>query len=132
MSVIDRAFSIHDDAMQIRSRRSSILAANIANADTPNYKSRDMDFSAMMKQFQTGNDSGFNMSRTNEHHLSASSTQANPNIKYRNPLNASLDGNTVDMHAEQARFSQNAVEYQTSLTLLSGKIKGLMLAIKGQ
>ena len=132
MSVIDRAFSIHDDAMQIRSRRSSILAANIANADTPNYKARDMDFSAMMKQSQTGNDSGFNMSRTNEQHLSASSAQANPNIKYRNPLNASLDGNTVDMHAEQARFSQNAVEYQTSLTLLSGKIKGLMLAIKGQ
>ncbi|MCK4710192.1 MAG: flagellar basal body rod protein FlgB [Gammaproteobacteria bacterium] len=132
MSVIDRAFSIHDDAMQIRSRRSSILAANIANADTPNYKARDMDFPAMMKQFQTGNDSGFNMSRTNELHLSASSAEDNSNIKYRNPLNASLDGNTVDMHAEQARFSQNAVEYQTSLTLLSGKIKGLMLAIKGQ
>ena len=132
MSIIDRAFSIHDDAMQIRSRRSSILAANIANADTPDYKARDMDFSAMMKQSIAGNDNSFHMSRTNEHHLSASSTQTDPNIKYRKPLNASLDGNTVDMHAEQARFSQNAVEYQTSLTMLSGKIKGLLLAIKGQ
>ena len=132
MSVIDRAFSIHDDAMQIRSRRSSILAANIANADTPNYKARDMDFSAMMKQSIAGGDSRFNMSRTNERHLSTSAVQVDPNIKYRNPLNASLDGNTVDMHAEHARFSQNAVEYQTSLTLLSGKIKGLLLAIRGQ
>lgn len=132
MSVIDRAFSIHDDAMQLRSRRSSILAANIANADTPDYKARDMDFSAMMKLAQSGQDSNFKMSRTNERHLSATMVQGDPNIKYRNPLQASLDGNTVDMHAEQARFSQNAVQYQTSLTMLNSKISGLKLAIKGQ
>lgn len=132
MSVIDRAFSIHDDAMQLRSRRSSILAANIANADTPDYKARDMDFSAMMKQAQSGQSSNFEMSRTNENHLSGTSLKVNPAIKYRNPLQASLDGNTVDMHVEQARFSENAVQYQTSLTLLNGKIGGLKLAIKGQ
>lgn len=132
MSVIDRAFSIHDDAMQLRSRRSSILAANIANADTPDYKARDMDFTAMMKQSMAGSSNNLSMSRTNDNHISASSMRADPDIKFRNPLNASLDGNTVDMHAEQSRFSQNAVQYQTSLTLLSGKIKGLLLAIKGQ
>lgn len=132
MSIIERAFSIHDDAMMLRSRRSSILAANIANADTPDYKARDMDFAAMMKKVQSGQQSHFEMSRTNQHHLSATVQQVDPDIKYRNPLHAALDGNTVDMHAEQARFSKNAVEYQTSFSFLNSKISSLKLAIKGQ
>ena len=132
MSIIDRAFSIHDDAMILRSRRTSILAANIANADTPDYKARDMDFSSMLKQAATGQSAKLNMARTNDSHLSTGSAQIDPDIKYRNPLHASLDGNTVDSHVEQAKFSENAVQYQTSLTMLNGKIRGLNLAIKGQ
>jgi len=132
MSVIDRAFSIHDDALQLRSRRTSILAANIANADTPDYKARDMDFSAMLKQVQTGQSKQIGMSRTHDNHLSAGQSSVNPDIKYRNPLHPSLDGNTVDSHVEQAKFSENAVQYQTSITLLNKKISGLMYAIKGQ
>jgi len=132
MSVIDRAFSIHDDAMILRSRRTSILAANIANADTPDYKARDMDFSAMMTKAQTSQRDGFAIARTSDRHLSVTQSMGDGSIKYRNPLQASLDGNTVDMHAEQARFSKNAFEYQASLTLLNGKIQGLMLAIRGQ
>ena len=132
MSIIDRAFSIHDDAMALRSRRSSILAANIANADTPDYKARDMDFTAMMQRVQSSDQGSIAMARTSERHLSNTSITMDKAIMYRNPLHASLDGNTVDMHAEQARFSQNAFEYQTSLTLLNKKISGLMLAIKGQ
>jgi len=132
MSMIERAFSIHDDAMILRSRRTSILAANIANADTPNYKARDMDFSSMLKQAATGQQSNLKMVRTNGSHLSAGSVQIDADIKYRNPLQASLDGNTVDSHVEQAKFSENAVQYQTSLTMLNSKIRGLNLAIKGQ
>ena len=132
MRVIDKAFSIHDDALVLRSQRSSILAANIANADTPTYKARDMDFQAMMRDVQNGNDQAFSLAQTNKRHLPASAPTVEPNIKYRNPLQASLDGNTVDMHAEQARFSKNAFEYQTSLTLLNSKIRGLLFAIKGQ
>lgn len=132
MSVINRAFSLHDDAMVLRSRRSSILAANIANADTPDYKARDMDFSAMLKLVQSGQEKGFSIAKTHERHLSVRSTRGSDSIKFRNPLHASLDGNTVDMHAEQARFSENAFQYQTSLTMLNGKISGLMLAIRGQ
>lgn len=132
MSAIDRAFSIHDDAMVLRSRRTSILAANIANADTPDYKARDMDFTAMMKQQQKGQSHSFSMVQTHERHLPMSTTQINEAIKYRNPLHASLDGNTVDMHAEQARFSENAFQYQTSMTLMNSKIRGLLFAIKGQ
>jgi flagellar basal-body rod protein FlgB len=132
MSVIDRAFSIHDDAMMLRSRRTSILAANIANSDTPNYKARDMDFGAMMKNVQSGQQHSFSIARTSDRHLSVATDNLQSSIKYRNPLQASLDGNTVDMHAEQARFSQNAFEYQASLTMLNSKIRGLLLAIKGQ
>ncbi len=132
MSVIDRAFSIHDDAMILRSRRTSILAANIANADTPDYKARDMDFSSMLKQAATGQQNRLSMTRTNDSHITAGSIQADPDVKYRNPLHASLDGNTVDSHVEQAKFSENAVQYQTSFTMLNGKIRGLLLAIKGQ
>lgn len=131
MSLIDRAFSIHDDALMMRSQRSSILAANIANADTPNYKARDMDFQQMMQQLEDP-ESMLQLKTTNAHHLSLNTTSPDSAIKYRNPLNPSLDGNTVDMHAEQARFSQNALQYQASLTMLNSKIRGLQLAIRGQ
>ena len=128
---IDKAFSIHDDAMVLRSRRTSILASNIANADTPNYKAKDMDFKQMM-QSVVKKDSGFAMKITNEHHLQNHRALQQDAIAYRNPLSPSLDGNTVDMQLEQAKFSENAVQYQTSFTFLNGKIKSLLLAIKGQ
>ena len=132
MSFIDKAFSVHDDAMILRSRRSSVLAANIANADTPDYKARDMDFSALLQQAQSGQKTQLSVAKTSQRHLSVQNTGLNAEIKYRNPLHASLDGNTVDMHVEQAKFSENALQYQTSLNFLSGKIRGMMLAIKGQ
>jgi flagellar basal-body rod protein FlgB len=133
MSIIDRAFSIHDDALALRSRRTSILATNIANSDTPNYKARDMDFSAVLKQAaQAGQNKSVTIAKTHDRHLSANPAASEDGLMYRNPLQASLDGNTVDMHAEQARFSENAFQYQTSFTLLSSKIRGLLFAIKGQ
>lgn len=132
MSAIERAFSIHDDALMLRSRRSSMLAANIANADTPNYKARDMDFAAMMQKATSKQDSLTTLAQTHQRHLPVQPGPLNAEASYRNPLHASLDGNTVDMHVEQARFSENALQYQTSLTFLNSKIRGLMLAIKGQ
>lgn len=131
MSLIERAFSIHDDAMMMRSQRSSVLAANIANADTPNYKARDLDFQQLLQQASSELDS-MPLQTTDAAHISLDAFDSSAALKYRNPLNPSLDGNTVDMHAEQARFSQNALEYQTSLTLLNSKIRGLQLAIRGQ
>ncbi len=128
---IDKAFSIHDDALILRSRRTSIIASNIANADTPDYKAKDMDFAAMMKQVQAS-EQNFRMQTTNEGHLPNHKVLAPQSVMYRNTLNPSLDGNTVDMHIEQAKFSENAVQYQTSFNFLNGKIKSLLLAIKGQ
>jgi flagellar basal-body rod protein FlgB len=132
MSLIDRAFSIHDDALILRSQRAGILASNIANADTPNYKARDMDFPAMLQRMQQQQQPGLSLARTNERHIAAGDPELEGEIRYRNPLAPSLDGNTVDMPMEQARFAENALRYQTSLTFLNGKIRSLKLAIKGQ
>lgn len=132
MSLIDRAFSIHDDALMLRSQRAGILASNIANADTPNYKARDMDFAAMLQRVQQHQEPGMSLSRTSERHIAASDLVLEGEIRYRNPLAPALDGNTVDMQMEQSRFAENALQYQTSLTFLNGKIRSLKLAIKGQ
>jgi len=128
---IDRAFSVHDDALMLRSRRTSIIASNIANADTPNYKAKDMDFGSMLKKAQVS-DQQFAMKTTNSQHLTELKPLQSFSVMYRNTLNPSLDGNTVDMHVEQAKFSENAVKYQSSFTFLNSKINNLMLAIRGQ
>ena len=131
----EKAFSIHDDALVMRARRSSILASNIANADTPNYKARDVDFKAMMRAMEKSQPGDqLTLASTHRNHLSISSSATNFNsaIQYRNPLHASLDGNTVDSHVEQAKFAENALQYQTSFTFLNSKIKGIMNALKGE
>lgn len=128
----ERAFSIHDDAMIMRSRRSSVLASNIANADTPNYKARDLDFSAMFKQLDRQSGDTLNLVGTHSGHIQPGSTSLNQGLQYRNPLHASLDGNTVDSHVEQTKFSENALRYQTSFTFLNGRIQGIMTALRGE
>ena len=129
----ERAFSVHDDALIMRARRSSILASNIANADTPNYKARDIDFKAVMQSMQKPHvGDRLVMASTHRNHISATSTQVSADIQYRNPLHASLDGNTVDSHVEQAKFSENALQYQTSFSFLNSRIKGMLSALKGE
>ena len=131
----EKAFSIHDDALVMRARRSSILASNIANADTPNYKARDIDFKGMMRSMEKSQPGDqLTLASTHRNHLSTSNsaTSFNSAIQYRNPLHASLDGNTVDSHVEQAKFAENALQYQTSFTFLNSKIKGIMNALKGE
>ena len=131
----ERAFSIHDDAMMLRARRSSILASNIANADTPNYKARDIDFKSVLGSMQNSKTGDLlSLASTHRNHISRSNgiIGKDPTVQYRNPLHASLDGNTVDSHVEQAKFAENAVQYQTSFTFLNSKIRGLMNALKGE
>ena len=126
----DNIFGIHLKAVQIRGERAQILAQNMANADTPGYQARDVNFQDMLSR-QGSND--LRISTTRSSHVgergSAISTSA---IKYRHPLQASFDGNTVDMQTERAEFMRNALMYQTSLQFLNGRIKGLMTAIRGE
>lgn len=129
----ERAFSIYDDALIMRGKRASVLASNIANADTPNYKARDIDFQSMLKQANNQQTNSLDMVSTHRDHINLNSgSHSNLSIKYRNPLHASLDGNTVDSHVEQSKFSQNALQYQTSFTFLNSSVKGIIKALKGE
>jgi len=126
----DRVFGNSDEALMLRARRSTLLASNLANADTPGYKAKDIDFRDALKTSQS---SMMQMQRTDSRHLSVGNPGLHgAEVKYRNPEQPSLDGNTVDSQEEKARFMENAVRYQTTLSFLSSKVKGLKGAIKGE
>lgn len=131
MSTIhDRIFSSYDEALVLRAQRANVLASNLANADTPNYKARDIDFRAALSDVQGA---ALGLQRTRAGHLPAGENSlAGVQQAYRVPTHPSLDGNTVDAQQEQARFAENAVQYQATLTFLNGRISGLMGALKGE
>ena len=127
----ERAFALHDDALLLYGRRSSILASNIANADTPNYKARDIDFKAVLQDVGKAQHR-VTLASTHREHIAPQAGSLQPELMYRNPLHPSLDGNSVDSHVEQARFAENAMRYQVSFTFLNSKINGLMKVLKGE
>lgn len=128
----DRALGIHEKALAFRAERATVLANNIANADTPNYKARDIDFASVLEAQQSGNGQPFQAARTHERHLSVEGfiDQA-AGLRYRTPYQPSIDGNTVETQAEQARYAENALDFQASFTFLNSKLKGLMTALRG-
>jgi len=128
----ERAFSVHDDALLLRGRRPSILAANIANADTPNYKARDIQFADMLRKAGGQQPDRIVLASTHRNHIAPQAGRLQPALLYRNPLHPSLDGNSVDSHVEQTKFSENALMFQTSFTFLNRKVQGLMKALKGE
>lgn len=125
----DRALGIHPQALALREKRSEVLASNLANADTPGYKARDLNFQSILK---TAMPDALPMERTRTGHIAPSESLLGANMMYRNPNQASLDGNTVESHVEQAKYAENAVQYQASLRFINGKFSGLMTAIKGE
>jgi len=125
----DAALGIHPQALALREQRSAVLAANMANADTPGYKARDLDFQSVLKQALP---SALPVEQTRQGHLTGKGSALGEQLLFRVPQQASLDGNTVEEQVEQAKFSQNAVQYQASLRFINGKISGLMTAIRGE
>ncbi|MDJ0739303.1 MAG: flagellar basal body rod protein FlgB [Gammaproteobacteria bacterium] len=126
---LDNVFGIHEQALQLRSRRSEVLASNLANADTPGYKARDFDFAAMLRKEARP---PVRLVSTHARHIQADSgVVAVSQMGYRVPQQNSLDGNTVEVEREQAEFSANAMRYQATLRFLDSRVKGLKLAIKG-
>ena len=118
----DPLFGIHGTALELRSQRLSMLASNIANAATPNYKARDIDFSKALAD-ATGGANGAGMS---------ADQAAQVNVGYRVPLETSLDGNTVELSTEQNQFAENALQYKTTLSFLQGRIGTVMQALRGE
>ncbi len=128
---LDSALGNLPQALSLRARRTELLASNMANVDTPNYKSRDIDFNTAMKQAQAPHQASLKV--THAGHLQPGNTMAGGvQVMYRIPNQPSLDGNTVDGQLEQAAFSSNAVQHQATLTFLSGRFRGLLSAIKGE
>jgi flagellar basal-body rod protein FlgB len=125
----DKALGSHETALMLQARRTGVLASNIANADTPNYKARDIDFKSILQNAQS---STLPLEKTQPGHISPSGMGAgNVELKYRVPGQSSMDGNTVDLDREKAAFAENAVRYQATLNFLSGRFKGMMGALKG-
>lgn len=110
----DSLFGVHGAALTVRSQRMGVLASNIANASTPGYKAKDIDFQAALATIETP---GGSMDSA---------------TLYRVPLQPSQDGNTVELATEQTAFAENAVAYQTTLSFLNGRISTITRALRGE
>jgi flagellar basal-body rod protein FlgB len=130
---LDNIFGVHANGMLVRAKRTEILANNLANADTPNFKARDIDFKQVLNQAQQST-GGMRMRTSHPRHLETgvNAGTGSAELLYRNPTQPSVDGNTVDTQAEKSQFIQNAIQYQASIRFLNGKISGLKTALRGE
>lgn len=131
---VDKLFGIQAQTMSLRSQRAELIAANLANTDTPNYKAKDIDFSSALKR-ATGSqlDQSISIKTSSARHIAnISSGESVDAIRYRIPSSASLDGNTVDGDFERSAFSENAIRYQVSVQTLSNRINGIIKVFKGE
>ncbi|MBW7903636.1 MAG: flagellar basal body rod protein FlgB [Rhodocyclaceae bacterium] len=131
-SKLDNHLAFHHQALSLRAHRQQVLAGNIANADTPNFKARDIDFSAALKNAMAGRDSGIELSLTSARHIPGSGEGGPAPLLYRQNIQPSADGNTVDMDVERSQFAENAIFYEASVSFVNSRLKGLMTAIQGQ
>ena len=129
----DKALGVHPHAMLIRSQRAEVLAANIANADTPGYKAKDIDFATALKTAKSHQLGGNTMVRTNDKHIAGGTRSVGGSELFRTPNQTDTgDGNSVDIQVERNLYTQNAMEYQASLQFLGGRFKGLNKALGSQ
>ncbi|WNL47242.1 flagellar basal body rod protein FlgB [Dyella sp. BiH032] len=124
----DKLFGMHAQALGLWQRRAEVIAGNLANADTPDYLARDVDFRKALAE--AGGDGKLPMAATAAGHIDPA-VQANDTLAYRVPLQPTMDGNTVDTQVEQANFAANSVHYQASLSFITAQIRMLRTAITG-
>lgn len=132
-TLLDNQLRGHQSALNIQAHRQQLLASNIANADTPNYKARDIDFREALKGAVGGRLGPLALSTTRSGHLGANF--ANPldsYTRYRTETQSSVDGNTVNMDTERAAFAENAVHYEASINFINGLLRSMQTAISGQ
>jgi flagellar basal-body rod protein FlgB len=129
MPSLDQALGIHPQALTLRARRAEVLAQNLANADTPHYRARDIDFRDILND--AGGDARLQATRSG-HFGDGAPGSSEDDLLYRVPTQPSLDQNTVDVAAERARFVDNSMRYQASLRFLDGKFSGIKTALRGE
>jgi len=138
LNKLDDALSFHQTALRVRGQRQELIAANIANADTPNYKARDIDFKSAMQAAAAGiSRETFNTAKTSGRHLDGmpskgASSGAPGEPLFRPIIQGSVDGNTVDMDVERNQFVDNGIRYEASLTMINAQLKKMLAAIQGQ
>ncbi len=128
MDSIKKQISFFGSALNIRNKRNDMIASNIANAATPNFKARDINFLDEFKKVTRNGDISIN----HPEHITTKNYSISNKALYREPVIASLDGNTVELSVEQMEFAENTMRYQTTLNFLNGKITKLISAIKGE
>jgi flagellar basal-body rod protein FlgB len=138
MNMLDKIakhFEFQQQSLNLRAYRAEVLASNLANDDTPNYKAVDFDFGKALSSAQSQQQgAGLSMTRTSAAHLdgvAGGAADGKPALAYRHSVQPSLDGNSVDMDVERAAFTDNSLRYQSTLTFLNRRITGLADAIKG-
>ena len=128
MDSIKKQLTFFGSALNIRNRRNDIIASNIANSATPNYKARDINF---LDEFKKVTNTG-EIKTTHSNHIPTKNYNISGKAFYRDPVIASLDGNTVELSVEQMQFAENTMKYQTTLNFLNGKITKMLSAIRGE
>lgn len=132
-NLLDESLRVHQSAINVQAYRQQLLASNIANADTPQYKARDIDFKSALQGALDGRGSALALSATSNRHLQGGAElPLDGFVKYRQELQSAVDGNTVNMDVERAAFAENAIHYEASVTFISGLLNGMQRAISGQ
>ena len=127
MKVFDSVFALSERTLSLRGQRMEVLSRNIANADTPNFKAQDVDFKAVLKNTQPR----AGLSATHHGHIKATHSSASADLVYTIPFNSSVDGNTVELSVEQAKYGRAAAQYQATLRFLEGEMSGIRKALRG-
>jgi flagellar basal-body rod protein FlgB len=128
---LDNYLQFHAQALNLRAMRQQLLASNIANADTPGYQARDIDFGKSLQAALAGRAGGVSLARTADGHLGgAQSGQGAGSAQYRSVVQPSIDGNTVDMDVERAKFAENAIHYEANLTFINSQLKAMLAALQ--
>ena len=133
---LDNYLRFNETALSLRAQRQELIASNIANADTPNFKARDIDFASAMQGAlaKAGPGAANPLAATNKGHIQpAADGKALPDgtpVLYRGVVQGAVDGNTVDMDVERNQFADNAVRYEAGITMINHQIRGLMAAIQ--
>ncbi|WP_297324824.1 flagellar basal body rod protein FlgB [Nitrosomonas sp.] len=130
---LDKELNFHHQALSLRAARQELLSSNVANADTPNFKAKDIDFAGVLREklSPTTNPNTVNLNTTSSMHINPATQRGLGNdVLYRVPLQPSADGNTVDMDMERTRFADNSIKYDASITFITNEFRNLTLAMQ--
>lgn len=136
MPNIEQSLGIHEQALKLRAYRMELISSNLANADTPNYKAKDIDFNALLSSYKSTGEMhsrGSVMNTSHPRHMGGAQGGGDmAEAQYRSVSQPSIDGNTVDTQIEKSAMMENSVHYQATLTFINGKIGKLQKALRGQ